>query len=548
MTARAGLVLRTFALIAVNGINGESVEDCVRGATAGPVYFKSTQGYSDEIVLETLTVTNFPLAVAHAVSDDDVVALVNCAVKHSIFVTVRSGGHSLAGQSTMDGALCIDVTWMNQTTMSGDLATIQAGATAGSAIYDVFKQSNGTRGVPVGEKPGVGFAGLLLGGGFGFASRQDGLLCDRLVSMKAVTVAGEKIEVSANSHPDLFWASCGGGGGNFVIVTEFTIVTTDVSMGVVAYRCPPAAHINSDYDRLVDVLDWYQDWAIHSGHSMSPNIELMWPEGLLVEGMYRGGLTDFHEMLNRTLGDSAPMNGSDFRSDGDGACAHEGNFIRAAMVNSGMAQYTDPLESVLGRFPGARGYYKFKNWFTYERIPRSVFRLLLEKREPGFGWEIQPLGGEGSAVAEVDPHATAYIHRRARFCLMVAVWVSTRSEYDRLLPVMRKVFDEIDRNLTWRAAYANLQDTDFENYESRYFSVVSDANTEPIVDGTSTLNRLAEVRQRYNPQGLLANVQPNGVRGQDDNAAVVDAARAFIDGGRASYWLAIMAGVLARAL
>mmetsp|Transcript_1360 Transcript_1360/g.3157 ORF Transcript_1360/g.3157 Transcript_1360/m.3157 type:complete len:128 (+) Transcript_1360:1-384(+) len=66
-------------------------------------------------------------------------------------------------------------------------------------------------------------------------------------------------------------------------------------MGVVSYRCP--------VNRSVDFLDWYQEWAIEEGHKMSPNIEIVDNEKLLVEGMFRGNLTEFYEMLRETQRD-----------------------------------------------------------------------------------------------------------------------------------------------------------------------------------------------------------------------------------------------------
>lgn len=501
------------------------MEECIGEVVpAHAVWFPWTPGYNNQTTLETLYIKNSPRALAYARDENDVVALLKCATDAGIKVTIRCGGHSNAGSSTMDGALCIDISWMNETIVKGDKATIQAGSTAGAAVYHVFTQSNGTRGVPVGEKPGVGFAGLILGGGFGFSSKHDGLLCDRLVSMRAVTLAGEKIDISPEKHADLFWASCGGGGGNFVVVTGFTIKTTDVSMGVVSYRCPLKANVD-----LVHFLDWYQGWAMNEAHRMSPNIKLSGNTTLIV-GMFRGSLTEFKEMLRDTLNDETyPVRITDFRSDGVDPCVVEEDFIHAVMGLSGWASRTDPIEVLLERFPERRSHYKFKSWFLYEPLSRDALRLLLDTRhmaETGtghFSFEFQQLGGTSSAVTAVDPYATAYIHRKADFCVMLFAHSDTKEETDRLAATMRKVYFEISKNLTWRAAYGNHLDTDLGQieHEQLVFSVLSNRGGKSSIDidGSRTIERLASIRQKYNPMGSLANIQPTGVYGlhRDDH-------------------------------
>jgi FAD/FMN-containing dehydrogenase len=128
---------------------------------------------------------------------------------------------------------------MNAVKVSDDLdtVTVQTGATAGKVVYEVVSKSNHTRNVPVGQKPTVGMAGLTLGGGWGFASRQDGLLCDQLISVRMVLPGGEIVEATAtNENSEIFWASCGGGGGNVGIATEFTMKTIKTPKRVTRVR------------------------------------------------------------------------------------------------------------------------------------------------------------------------------------------------------------------------------------------------------------------------------------------------------------------------
>lgn len=154
--------------------------------------------------------------------------------------TVRCGAHSNAGTSValarrvadIRGMTVVEWTSRNEANLRDEKWTgsedigkviVGAGATAGRAAYLTYQGSiNGA--LPVGQRPSVGISGLTLGGGFGFLTRFSGLLCDRLVSIKAIIPDGSNAVVNAtatNEYSDLFWATCGGGGGNFAVITEF---------------------------------------------------------------------------------------------------------------------------------------------------------------------------------------------------------------------------------------------------------------------------------------------------------------------------------------
>jgi FAD/FMN-containing dehydrogenase len=168
--------------------------------------------------------TLHPAAIVKCTSAADVATTIAFAHKQKLKCRPRAAGHSYVGASSMNGGVVIDVSKIAQKKYDAGsrVATIGAGA----GLYDVHAAlADHGRTIPTGTCPTVGAAGLTLGGGLGIASRQFGLTCDQLDGLTMVTAAGKTFTVNADQHSDLFWASRGGGGGNFGIVTSFRIHT-----------------------------------------------------------------------------------------------------------------------------------------------------------------------------------------------------------------------------------------------------------------------------------------------------------------------------------
>jgi FAD/FMN-containing dehydrogenase len=161
-----------------------------------------------------------PRLVVRSSGTADVVDAVNFARGHGLEVTVRGGGHSIAGLSSCDGGMLIDLSRMNGVLVDPDakLAFVQGGALWGEV--DREAQAFGLA-TPGGLVSDTGVGGLTLGGGYGWLRRKHGLSCDNVVSAQIVTADGQIRAASPDVNPDLYWA-IRGGGGNFGVVTSFT--------------------------------------------------------------------------------------------------------------------------------------------------------------------------------------------------------------------------------------------------------------------------------------------------------------------------------------
>ncbi len=149
----------------------------------------------------------------------DVMAAVGFAREHDLLLSVRGGGHNVAGFGTCDGGMVIDLSRMQQVRVDPRSSTVRVGGGATWADVDRETQVFGLA-VPGGIVSTTGVAGLTLGGGQGWLRRTHGMTCDSLLSADVVTAEGRFLVAGDGENTDLFWA-LRGGGGNFGLVTSF---------------------------------------------------------------------------------------------------------------------------------------------------------------------------------------------------------------------------------------------------------------------------------------------------------------------------------------
>jgi FAD/FMN-containing dehydrogenase len=190
----------------------------LRGVLRGAVLLPGDPGYEDARSGHNTAFDRRPAVVVQPRDADDVAHAVRAAQDLGLELAVKGGGHSVAGHSTIDRGMLVDLSSMRRVIIdpAARIGRAQGGVTAG--LFTVAAQEHGLI-TPFGDTGSVGLGGLTLGGGIGWLVRKHGLTIDSLAGAELVTADGRIRTVDADNDPDLFWA-IRGGGGNFGIVTE----------------------------------------------------------------------------------------------------------------------------------------------------------------------------------------------------------------------------------------------------------------------------------------------------------------------------------------
>ena len=191
----------------------------LRGRLIGPLVLPQDPDYDDVRRVFNAMIDRHPAVIARCATTDDVVTSLAFARSRDLSVSVRGGGHGVAGHCVSDGGLMIDLSLMKGIAVDPDrrVATAQPGLRLGEFVVATERYGLVS---PTGTVSDTGLAGLTLGGGYGWLNGMYGMAVDNLVGAEVVTADGRVLRVSEDEHPDLFWA-LKGGGGNFGVVTSF---------------------------------------------------------------------------------------------------------------------------------------------------------------------------------------------------------------------------------------------------------------------------------------------------------------------------------------
>jgi FAD/FMN-containing dehydrogenase len=206
-----------------------------------------------------------PAAVVQCLDPADVARGIAFARENDLVLSVRGGGHNVAGHAVCDGGVVLDLSPMKGLRVDPGARVAHAGAGLTLGELDRGTQRYGLA-TPLGVVSVTGIAGLTLGGGLGWLNGRYGLACDNLVAAEVVTAEGRLLRVSQDEHPDLFWA-LRGGGGNFGVVTSFV------------YRLHPvgpvlAGAISHPWAAAPEILRFHDDFVASAPDELSTAVSL----------------------------------------------------------------------------------------------------------------------------------------------------------------------------------------------------------------------------------------------------------------------------------
>ena len=207
-------------------------------------------GYDDARRVFNAGIDRRPAVIARCTGVADVIDALALAREHGLDVSVKGGGHAVAGHAVVDGGLTIDLRPMNRVRVDPERRTAWCGGGTKWGELDRETQAFGLA-VTGGRLADTGVGGLTLGGGSGWIERKYGLTIDSLISAEVVTADGRHLVASADRNPDLFWA-LKGGGGNFGVVTGFEFELHEV--GPLMY----GGMLLFQIDAAVDLLKAYR--------------------------------------------------------------------------------------------------------------------------------------------------------------------------------------------------------------------------------------------------------------------------------------------------
>ena len=219
----------------------------------GPLLQDGDDGYEDARSIFNAMIDRRPALIAQCESSDDVRAALAHAAATGLEVAVRSGGHSVAGASSVAGGLVIDMRRMNSVEIDADARTATVG---GGATWSAFDRATQPYGLATtgGRVSSTGVAGLTLGGGSGWFEREWGLACDNLIEVELVTADGRVVTASEHENSELFWA-LHGGSGNFGIATRLVFRLHPLSASTLALLMWPSEagpELGRAYRRLIE--------------------------------------------------------------------------------------------------------------------------------------------------------------------------------------------------------------------------------------------------------------------------------------------------------
>jgi FAD/FMN-containing dehydrogenase len=397
----------------------------------------------------------------------DVIQGINFARTYNLLLSVRGGGHSVAGKAVCDGGVMLDLSAMKGIKVDPVRRTAEAQPGLTLSEFDHETQAFGLA-TTLGIVSVTGIAGLTLGGGLGWLNGKHGLSCDNLISADVASADGQLLTASAEENEDLFWG-IRGGSGNFGIVTSFKYQLHPVGVVLGGGLLYPEA-------KARETLQFCHEFASTCPDELSTSTSLgRPPDGGVVVGIalcYCGPLESREQVLRplRTFG--PPLED-----------------------NIQPMSYRTLQRARDAGFPFGRQHY-WKTSFLKDLSDEAIevmLQFMAETPSPASGVALQQMHG---AASRVDPAATAFPHRDEHYDFMILSQWSDPADSARNIQWTREFFEAMQPYLE-RGVYVNDLGEEGEDRVKEAYG--------------SNYERLAALKNKYDPTNLFSlnhNIRP----------------------------------------
>lgn len=443
--------------------------DNLKSKIKGAVLIPGDAAYEDARRVWNAMIDRRPAVIVRCADAADVSPAIAFARENRLDISVRGGGHHIAGHSICDDGLMIDFSGMKkvQVDAAARRAYVQPGATL--ADFDRAVQAHGLA-TPVGINSTTGIAGLTLGGGFGWLTREYGMTVDNLVAADLVLADGKMVRASGKDNQDLFWA-IRGGGGNFGVVTQFEFnlhpVGPNVFAGLIVFPFKQAKQVLTQYSKFVASAPVKLNaWVVLRQAPPLPFLpaDAHGKEVVVLAVFYNGDPGQGEKLIQ-------PL-----RQFGNLLGEHVG-----PMPYTQWQQAFDPLLT-----PGARNYWKSHN---FTEISDGLLDTMIEYagKLPSPHCEVF-LGMVAGAANDVPAGATAYSARDAKFVVNVhGRWEG--AEQDEKCIAWSRAFFNAAAPYASSGAYVNFMTADEGDRVTAAYG--------------PNYARLLEIKQRYDPENIF---------------------------------------------
>lgn len=262
---------------AIGSAVGQDVIRAFRERLRGELIWPSDGAYDVTRRVWNGMIDRRPGLIVSCAGPSDVRQAVTFARGHHLPVSVRGGGHNIAGLSIAEGGLMIDLSPLRGVRVDLMRHTVRAEGGARLGDVDIESQAFGLA-TTLGVAPTTGVAGLTLGGGYGWLAGKYGMACDNLISADVVTADGDLISASESENSDLFWG-LRGAGANFGVVTSLEYRLHEVGPVL-------GGPIFYPVSRAKDVLRFYNEFAAQAPDELTTiGAFLFTPDGQIVVGV-----------------------------------------------------------------------------------------------------------------------------------------------------------------------------------------------------------------------------------------------------------------------